>query len=122
MIARIGARTTPGIVVYRLDDRLFFANARYVKARVAEAVAGAATPTHHLVFDAEAVSGIDATGTQAVEELHASLERDGIGLAVARLKQPVQAVFDATGLTATIGGEHFHPTVRAAVAAYAVSR
>ncbi len=113
-----GARTTPGIVVYRLDDRLFFANARYVQARVAEAIAGAATPAHHLVFDAEAVSGIDATGVQAVEELHSSLRRDGIGLAVARLKQPVREVFDATGLTATIGREHFHPTVRSAVDAH----
>jgi SulP family sulfate permease len=113
-----GARTTPGIVVYRLDDRLFFANARYVKGRVAEAIGGAETPTHHLVFDAEAVAGIDATGAQAVEELHASLQRDGIGLALARLKQPVEPVFDATGLTATIGREHFHPTVRSAVAEY----
>jgi SulP family sulfate permease len=115
------ARTTPGVVVYRLDDRLIFANARYVKARVAEAIAGATSPTNHLVFDAEAVSSIDATGAQALEELHASLEQDGIVLVVARLKQPVRAVFDSTGLTATIGPERFHPTVQSAVAATATT-
>jgi len=113
------ARTTPGIVVYRLDDRLFFANARYVKARVAEAIAGATTRTHHLVFDAEAVTALDASGAEALGELRRSLDEDGIGLAVARLKQPVREVFDATGLTEAIGAEHFHPTVRAAVSAYA---
>jgi MFS superfamily sulfate permease-like transporter len=37
------ARMTPGIVIYRLDDRLFFAKARYVKGRVLEAVRGATT-------------------------------------------------------------------------------
>lgn len=112
------ARTAPGVVVYRLDDRLFFANARYVRARVAEAVAGANTPARHLVFDAEAVADIDATGVQALEELSLSLRHQGIGLGVARLKQPMHEVFDATGLTTTIGSENFHPTVRAAVHAY----
>jgi hypothetical protein len=49
------------------------------------------------------------------------LDRDGIRLAVARLKQPVREVFDATGLTTAIGEDHFHPTVRAAVDAYALT-
>ena len=48
------ARVTPGVVVYRLDDRLFFANAGYVKGRVLEAVRGAPTATRSVVFDAEA--------------------------------------------------------------------
>ena len=48
------ARVTAGVVVYRLDDRLFFANASYVKGRVLEAVRGAPTTTHSVVFDAEA--------------------------------------------------------------------
>ena len=48
------ARVTPGVVVYRLDDRLFFANARYFKGRVREAIRAAAQPVTWLVFDAEA--------------------------------------------------------------------
>ena len=51
------AIVTPGVVVYRLDDRLLFANAEYVKGRIHEAIAGAKTPTRWLVFDAEGVSG-----------------------------------------------------------------
>ena len=46
--------STPGVVVYRLDDRLFFANARYVKGRVREAMRGAPDAARWLVFDAEA--------------------------------------------------------------------
>ena len=48
------ARVTPGVVVYRLDDRLFFANARYVKGRVREALRGAPEAARWLVFDGEA--------------------------------------------------------------------
>ena len=63
------ARVTPGVVVYRLDDRLFFANARYVKGRVREAIRAAPTETSWLVFDAEAVNHIDATGIEALLDL-----------------------------------------------------
>jgi SulP family sulfate permease len=112
-----GATVTPGVVVYRLDDRLFFANAGYFTARVAEAIAGAPTPTRWLVLDAEGITQIDASGVQALERLHASLRHDGVGLAVARLKAPVGRRFDVTGLTAAIGDGNFHPTVRAAVEA-----
>ena len=59
------ARITPGLVVYRLDDRLFFANAGYVKGRVLEAVRGAPGPVRCVVFDAEGVTHVDATGIDA---------------------------------------------------------
>ena len=111
------ARVTPGVVVYRLDDRLFFANARYFKGRIREAIAGAPTRTRWLVFDMEGVTAIDASGVQAVEETVRSLKRQQVGFVVARLKSPLRERFDATDLTRLIGEEHFYPTVRAAVAA-----
>ena len=83
------ARVTPGVVVYRLDDRLFFANARYVKGRVREALRGAPDEAHWLVFDAEAVSHVDATGLEALHELAVGLPRDGVALVVARMKPGV---------------------------------
>jgi len=57
----VSARVTPGVVVYRLDDRLFFGNARSFKARAREAMAGAPTPTRWLVFDAQFVNRVDAS-------------------------------------------------------------
>lgn len=109
------ARVTSGIVVYRLDDKLIFANANYVKGRVREAIGGAPTPTRYLVFDAEAMTGIDASGVEALEQLIAALERDGITLVVARLKGHLAERFDAVGLTGLVGHERFYPTVEAAV-------
>ncbi len=111
------ARVTPGVVVYRLDDRLFFANARYVRGRVLEAIRGAPTPTNWLVFDAEAVAHVDATGARALRDITDDLRGDEVGLVVARMKPHVYDRLADAGLHETIGIDRFHPTVRAAVAA-----
>lgn len=110
------ARIAPEVVIYRLDDRLFFANARYVQGRVLEAVRGAPAPVHWLVFDAEGVADIDTTGLAMIAELEAALAEDGIELLVARMKPHVQARLTAEGVTENIGDDRFFPTVRAAAA------
>jgi high affinity sulfate transporter 1 len=109
------ARITPGVLVYRLDDRLFFANASYVRGRIREAIAGAPAPVRWLVFDAEALSHVDASGVHALKELVGSLHDDGIAFLVARLKAPMMQSFRDAGLVDLIGEDHIYPTVRAAV-------
>jgi sulfate permease, SulP family len=111
------ARVTPGVVVYRLADRLFFANARYVKGRVREALRGAPDEAHWLVFDAEAVSHVHATGLEALHELAVGLPRNGVALVVARMKPQVYERLVAGGVVEEIGEERFFPTVRSEVAA-----
>ena len=112
-----GARIFPGIVVYRVDDRVFFANASYVKGRVREAVRGAPTPARWLVFDAEAMVQVDSAGLQAIEDVARDLEHEGVTLVVARMRAVTRQRFDESGMTDAIGPDHFHPTVRSAVEA-----
>jgi sulfate permease, SulP family len=113
------AHVTPGVVVYRLDDRLFFANAGYVKGRVLEAIRGAPSQARWLVFDASAVNHVDAAGLDALRELVEDLGHDGVALVVAHLKTPLEEDFEVSGLTGAIGRERFYPTVEAAVASVA---
>jgi len=113
------ARVTPGVVVYRLDDRLFFANARYFKGRVREAIRAAPAPVSWLVFDAEAVTHVDSTGLEALDRLAKDLRADEITLVVARLRTRMEEQFETGGVTETIGRERFYPSVRAAVEACA---
>jgi MFS superfamily sulfate permease-like transporter len=110
------ARITPGVVVYRLDDRLLFANARYVSGRIREAVAGAPSETRFLVFDAEGFNGLDASGIEAFQRLVTALSISGVALVIARMKSHVEEQFAVTGLTERVGSEHFFPTVDEAVA------
>jgi SulP family sulfate permease len=111
------AKVTPGVVVYRLDDRLFFANARYVRGRVLEAIRAAPTPTSWLVFDAEAVTHVDSTGLQTFASLIDDLRGEGVELAVARLRTRMLDQFQLAGISEKIGREHFYPSVREAVTA-----
>jgi sulfate permease, SulP family len=111
------ARVTPGVVVYRLDDRLFFANARYFKARVREAVRGAPTETVAVVLDAEGVTHVDATGLAALTELETSLAKEGIELVVARMKTRMRQRLVDGGAGELAGPDRQYGTVRAAVAA-----
>jgi SulP family sulfate permease len=113
------AHVTPGIVVYRLDDRLFFANARYFKGRVREAIRAAAPPVHWLILDADAITHADATGLAALLDLTEDLRRDEITLIVARLRTRMEEEFEAAGVLDAIGPGHLYPTVRVAVDACA---
>ncbi|MDP2013074.1 MAG: SulP family inorganic anion transporter, partial [Actinomycetota bacterium] len=110
------AVVAPGVVVYRLIGRLFFANAHFFKRRVWSAVDGAPKPVAHIVLDASAISGLDASAVDAVAEVHAGCLARNITLEIAQAPSELRNRFDETGLTDIIGAEHFHPTVLAAVA------
>lgn len=110
------ARITPGVLVYRLDDRLFFANAGYVRGRIREAIAGAPAPVDRFVFDAEALSHIDDTGAHMLKDLVRTLRDDGATFVVARLKNPMRQAFQDTGLLDAIGERNIYSTVRAGAA------
>ena len=103
--------------MYRLDDRLFFANQSYVSARVREAIRGAPSATHDLVLDAEGIAHVDSAGLDALGDLCEDLAHKGVTLRIARMKAPVQDRLEDAGVADRIGHDRFHPTVRAAVSA-----
>jgi SulP family sulfate permease len=109
------ARVTPGVVVYRLDDRLFFANARYFKGRIREAIHAAPDPVHWLVLDADAMTHADSTGLDALLDVAKELQRAEISLVIARLRTRMEEQLDDAGVLDVVGSGHLYPTVRAAV-------
>jgi sulfate permease, SulP family len=115
------ALRTRGVVVYRLDDRLFFANASYVKGRIREAIRGAPSSTRWLVLDAEGVGHIDTAGLQALTQIEEGLEREGIGLAIARMKAPIEQELRDGGVLEQVGAANLFGSVRAAIDACVAS-
>lgn len=116
------AGVTPGVVVYRVQERLFFANAHFFKRRLWAAVDGAPKPVRHLILDAAMISGIDASAVGAIQEVKTGLESRNITFEIARATGELREQFDATGLTEVVGAEHFYGTITAAVEACAPSR
>jgi SulP family sulfate permease len=111
------AQTIPGLVVYRYDSPLFFANAEDFKRRALAAVDSAETPAW-LVLNVEAIVEVDITGLDALESLRQELERRGIVLAMARVKQDLLDDLKAYSLADRIGMSRLFPTLPTAVAAY----
>ncbi len=111
------AQTIPGLVVYRYDSPLFFANADDFKRR-ALAAADPADQTKWFVLNVEANVEVDITGLDAVESLRVELECRGIVLAMARVKQDLLDDLRAFGLAESIGEARLFPTLPTAVAAY----
>lgn len=111
------AQTVPGLIVYRFDAALFFANAEYFRQQVVALVAAEPRPKWLLV-NAEAFVYLDSTAVDTLKQLAGELSRQGVTLGFARLKEPQRKIFEQTGLTGLVGHEHFFPTVRAGVAAF----
>ena len=111
--------TLPGLLVYRFDAPLFFANADHFQRRVRELVAEAPEPVEWLLLDAEAITDIDSTAGAMLESLRSELAEGGVTLVIARAKFPLRQRMGRLGLLTTIGAERFYASIRSAVAAYA---
>ena len=111
------ARQIPGLVLFRWDAPLFFANAELFKERVLEAAANSRS-VHWLVVAAEPVTSVDVTAADSVAELDKALQEAGIELCFAELKDPVKDKLKRFGLFAQIGESYFFPTIGAAVSSY----
>ncbi|MFD8576147.1 SulP family inorganic anion transporter [Streptomyces virginiae] len=112
------ARTVPGLLVYRYDSPLFFANAEDFRRRALASISAQDEPVHWFVLNTEANVEVDITALDAVEALRAEVTDQGIVFALARVKHDLRRLLDAHGLTARIGPERIFPTLPTAVAAY----
>ena len=112
------ARLIPGLVLFRWDAPLFFANAELFHERVLDAVANAPTPVRWLVVAAEPVTSVDVTAADVVCELDDTLHVAGIELFFAEMKDPVKDKLKRFGLFTRFGEQSFFATVGEAVSAY----
>jgi high affinity sulfate transporter 1 len=112
------ARQIPGLVLFRWDAPLFFANAEQFHERVLEAIASSPTPVRWLVVAAEPVTSIDVTAADAVSELDDTLHAATIELCFAEMKDPVKDKLKRFGLFTRFGEQTFFATLGEAVDAY----
>jgi len=107
-----------GLVLFRWDAPLFFANAELFQQRLLEAVDASPTPVRRVVVAAEPVTSVDVTSADMLRELCAHLAREGIALHFAEMKDPVRDKLKRFELSGLFSDDRFHPTVGSAVDDY----
>jgi len=112
------ARRIPGLVLFRWDAPLFFANAEFFKERALDAVATSPTPVRWLIVAAEPVTSVDVTAADMIADLDEVLRAQGIEFCFAELKDPVKDKLKRFGLFTQLGENYFFPTLGAAVSRY----
>jgi MFS superfamily sulfate permease-like transporter len=110
------AHSLPGLLVYRFDAPLFFANAEYFRERLKLALADNPGDETYIILDFEGVGSIDTTAIDHLFELYDEMAAEGIELSLARANETVAAAMDRAGLTDKFGPDQIFPTINAAVA------
>jgi high affinity sulfate transporter 1 len=111
------AAQLPGLVIFRFDSPLFFANANTFRDEVLELAAEEPRPKK-IVIAAEPITDIDTTAADMLADLDRKLNADGVSLAFAELKSRVQEKVERYELTGVINPAHFYPTIGSAIRAF----
>ena len=112
------SRRIPGLVLFRWDAPLFFANAELFHQRILDAIAESPTPVRRIIVTAEPVTSIDVTSADMLAELEHTLTESGIELRFAEMKDPVKDKLKRFELFDRFGAADFYPTIGSAVDAY----
>ncbi len=112
------ARRIPGLVLFRWDAPLFFANAEFFRDRLLDAVATSPTPVRWVVVAAEPVTSVDVTAADMLAELDETLHAAGIELCFAEMKDPVKDKLRRFEILSRLGEENFFATLGVAVSRY----
>jgi SulP family sulfate permease len=112
------AQPVPGLVVYRYDSPLFFANAQDFTRRALAAIDSSPTPTRWFLLNAEANTAVDVTAVDALETVREEVARRGIIFAMARVKQDLRDDLQRAGLIDRVGESRIFMTLPTAVNAY----
>jgi anti-anti-sigma regulatory factor len=102
------ATTTPGLVVYRFDAPLFFANAAQLRDSVLAAIETADPKAVHVLMDCELIYDIDASGAQVLIDLLDTLDRREVAMTLARVRTEVREQLDAAGISGRLASPGIH--------------
>jgi high affinity sulfate transporter 1 len=113
-----GARQIPGLVLFRWNAQIFFANSEIFRSEIHQAVAQAATPTRRVDVAADAITDVDVTAAEMLLVLYDELKRQGIELRFAGLRSVVKDRLKRYGTLDVMGHDIFSPTTGNAVNRY----
>lgn len=108
----------PGLVLFRWDAPLFFANAELFQEQVLKSIADSPTPVRRFILAAEPITSVDITSADVLVETKKTLQSSEIELCIAEMKDPVKDKLKKFEIFQFLGPDMFHPTIGAAVDEY----
>lgn len=111
-IERHTVETCPNVLIIRVDESLYFANARYLEDQI-QALVSQSPELQHLVISCQAVNLIDASALDSLESINARLKDTGIKLHLAEVKGPVMDRLEWVEFPEQLSGEIFISTFAA---------
>jgi len=112
---RPNLETIPGLLVFRFDSSLFFASANHfgeaLQARIEQVTESTGVPVRQVLVDAETINLLDTTAAEMLLDVQASLAKQGITLAFARVRDPVKDKMTVTGVVDVVGADNYYDTV-----------
>lgn len=112
------AETFPGLLIFRFTSGLYFANSNHFADELKRHIAAADQPVSSVLVDAETINLIDTTSTEMLLKLHGDLERQGVTLGFARVRDAVRERMQAAGVVDAIGAERLYETITDGVDAF----
>lgn len=112
------AKTIPGLLIFRLDGDLFFANAEHCAEQIKRSIQEAAEPVREVLMDCEAIDLVDTTAAEVLVKLRAELAGENIRLCLARVRDSVREMLQRMGVEAAIGADHFYDSITQGVQAF----
>jgi MFS superfamily sulfate permease-like transporter len=109
------AETFPGLVIFRFDAPIIFANASYFAEQVRQRIVDVPTPVREVLLPAQQINQLDSTGADQLGKLQAELRAKGITLSFAEVKSALREAMRRTGLEEKIGLDHFYESVHEGV-------
>jgi SulP family sulfate permease len=113
-----GAQVEPGLMIYRFQHSMYYANAEHFTQEAIDLVSGAAPPLRWFCIDAVAVDDIDFSAAAALREIYRRLKEKEIRLVIANLEDDVLRELERSGLVVLLGADAIFETIADVIQAY----
>jgi high affinity sulfate transporter 1 len=115
---RSEVETIPGLLIFRFDAPIIFANAAYFAEQVRQLISDAATPIQEVLVPAQQINQLDSTGADQLAKLHCELGAKGIAFSFAEVRRALREAMLRTGLEEKIGADHFYESIEEGVQSF----
>jgi MFS superfamily sulfate permease-like transporter len=112
------AETIPGLLIFRFDGPIIFANAGFFTDEVRRLISIAEIPVKEVLIPAHQINHLDSTGAEQLAKLKAELDAQGILLSLAEVKMRLGKAIHLTGLEEKIGEDHLYESIRDGVRSF----